>query len=628
MQCVYSLLSQPSPIICMRLCLKVNVLSKFFPFKYLFQAGLITNNMAEKVFDLLDEMTIEPNQFTFTLLFNACAAVANDRAMKIGRKFLAEMPRNYQNNTITSTSAIDMLMKFGDVENAERIFRSIKTKDIITYNAMIKGYTENKIFEKALDLFDQIQLNLTNVTYTVIFNACAQLCNDRATKIGRKLLDQMPDNYRNNIIILTSAMDMLMKFGDVENAESIFQSIKKKDANIYGALMNGYNLNDESWKCFKIFEEMNKNNIAVDDIVWNIIIGACSNTAMLHHCQYIMDRIPSNIQRNIQIQNSLIDMWGKCGSIEKAKSVFDSIDDRGTITYNVMINAFGLNGMGSQAVELYRQMPSNLRDRISHICVLNACSHSALLHEARTIFNEISIDCLSRLFVFDEAQKLIDDYEKTNIPSIVMYMSLLSGARNNRNSNLSEKIYKRMKTLFPNEKESLTSGVVLLSNIYSSLGEYEQAKNFRSNQIKELGIKAKIGLSWSEIKGEIVRFKAHDHSHPQSTEIYAKIVRLKSKAIENGFIFDSSWITRRLNENETIESVLCGHSEILVIALNLIQEPVPKFIQVAKNLRVCGHCHEFTKIIAKIEQCDIVVRDANRIHHFYATGQCSCQDQF
>ncbi|CAF2196422.1 unnamed protein product, partial [Rotaria magnacalcarata] len=77
-----------------------------------------------------------------------------------------------------------------------------------------------------------------------------------------------------------------------------------------------------------------------------------------------------------------------------------------------------------------------------------------------------------------------------------------------------------------------------------------------------------------------------------------------------------------LNENETIESVLCGHSELLVIALNLIQEPAPKFIQVVKNLRICGHCHEFTKVIAKIEQCDIVVRDANRIHHFYPNGQC------
>ncbi|CAF4683952.1 unnamed protein product, partial [Rotaria magnacalcarata] len=78
----------------------------------------------------------------------------------------------------------------------------------------------------------------------------------------------------------------------------------------------------------------------------------------------------------------------------------------------------------------------------------------------------------------------------------------------------------------------------------------------------------------------------------QSTEIYAKIDRLKSKAIENGFIFDSSWMTRSLNENETIESGLCGHSELLVIALNLIQEPTPKFIQVVKNLRVCGHCRK------------------------------------
>ncbi|CAF1040975.1 unnamed protein product [Rotaria magnacalcarata] len=600
--------------------------------------GLITNNMAEKVFDLLHEMKIEPNQFTFTVVFNACAAVANDRARKIGKKVLAEIPENYRNNTILLTSAVNMLMKFGDVESAERIFRSIKTKNIITYGAMMKGYIGNEMFEKALDLFEQIDIQLDGVTYTIVFNACAKLCNSRAIKIGRTLLADMPEKNRNDNVIINSAIDMLMKFGDIKNAERIFRSVKAKCASTYGVLMKGYNLNGESWKCFKIFEEMNQKGIIPDEITWNILIGACSNSGMLHHCQYIMDRIPLNIQNNIQIQNSLIDMWGKCGSVEKAKNIFNLVVDRDTITYTAMINAFGLNGMGTRAVELYREMPNNLRNHFSHICVLNACSHAGLLHEARTIFNEISlktelivttmVDCLSRLFMFNGAQMLIDDYEKINTPSIAMYMSLLSGARNNRNSNLSEKIYERMKSLFPNEKESLASGVVLLANIYSSLGEHEEAKNFRSSQIKELGVKVKVGLSWTEIKGQIVQFKAHDHSHPQSAEIYAKIDRLKSKAIENGFIFDSSWITRSLNENETIESVLCGHSELLVIALNLIQEPVPKFIQVVKNLRVCGHCHQFTKVIAKIEQCDIVVRDANRIHHFYPNGQCSCQDHF
>ncbi|CAF2040129.1 unnamed protein product, partial [Rotaria magnacalcarata] len=94
----------------------------------------------------------------------------------------------------------------GDIQSAERIFRLNKKKDIITSGAMMKGYVGNKMFEKALDLFEQIHLNLYNVTYIIVFNACAGLANDRAIKIGRKLLDEMPENYRNDNAVLNSAM--------------------------------------------------------------------------------------------------------------------------------------------------------------------------------------------------------------------------------------------------------------------------------------------------------------------------------------------------------------------------------------------------------------------------------------
>ena len=47
--------------------------------------------------------------------------------------------------------------------------------------------------------------------------------------------------------------------------------------------------------------------------------------------------------------------------------------------------------MGLQAVSLYRQIPNNLCDEFSYVCVLNACSHSGLLDEARSIFNESNI---------------------------------------------------------------------------------------------------------------------------------------------------------------------------------------------------------------------------------------------
>ena len=144
------------------------------------------------------------------------------------------------------------------------------------------------------------------------------------------------------------------------------------------------------------------------------------------------------------------------------------------------------------------------------------------------------------------------------------------------------------------------------------------------------------------------RFRAHDHTHPLSEEIYDEVKRMTDELVQHGHRFDPAWLTRLLGEHETIESVLCGHSEKLAIAFHFIRGRRPSFIQVTKNLRICGDCRELlpltlssldrsiiavlvdyaTKLIAKIRQCDIVVRDSNRIHHFGRNGICSCEDHF
>lgn len=45
--------------------------------------------------------------------------------------------------------------------------------------------------------------------------------------------------------------------------------------------------------------------------------------------------------------------------------------------------------MGLEAIELFNKIPSNKLDNVIYICVLNACSHSALLDQAWKIFNKI-----------------------------------------------------------------------------------------------------------------------------------------------------------------------------------------------------------------------------------------------
>ena len=124
-------------------------------------------------------------------------------------------------------------------------------------------------------------------------------------------------------------------------------------------------------------------------------------------------------------------------------------------------------------------------------------------------------------------------------------------------------------------------------------------------------------------------------------------IPLSPFSLIHGYQCDPSWISRPLTSGETNESVLWGHSKKLAIAFQLIQHPKPSVIQVVKNLRICGDCRKLfllnffphtlhihvsidtvIKLIARIRQCLIVVHDANRIHHFDPTGNCSCNDRF
>ena len=52
----------------------------------------------------------------------------------------------------------------------------------------------------------------------------------------------------------------------------------------------------------------------------------------------------------------------------------------------LLVNAFAVNGMGVEALEVFQRMPSQFIDEVAYLCVLNACSHAGLIDQARLIF--------------------------------------------------------------------------------------------------------------------------------------------------------------------------------------------------------------------------------------------------
>ena len=96
------------------------------------------------------------------------------------------------------------------------------------------------------------------------------------------------------------------------------------------------------------------------------------------------------------------------------------------------------------------------------------------------------------------------------------------------------------------------------------------------------------------------------------------------KISKMGYRPDTMSVQHDLSEEEKIEQ-LRGHSEKLALTYGLIKTSEGTTIRVYKNLRICVDCHNAAKLISKVMEREIVVRDNKRFHHF-KNGVCSCGD--
>ena len=93
--------------------------------------------------------------------------------------------------------------------------------------------------EKTLNLYEQLIVEPNEFILTIVFNACAQIGDDRSLNIGKGILEKMPKEFLNDIFLVNSALTMLIKCGDIQSAELFFHEIKTKDAVTVSTLMNG-----------------------------------------------------------------------------------------------------------------------------------------------------------------------------------------------------------------------------------------------------------------------------------------------------------------------------------------------------------------------------------------------------
>ncbi|CAF1615668.1 unnamed protein product [Rotaria magnacalcarata] len=182
----------------------------------------------KEALDVFDQKFEICTDFTIDMAM-AIKACTMSKDYKRGFNIQKRLSSNSLNNPFIQASLIRLYMQYGDIDSATRLFSSTANKSNYIYTAMFKGLISNNMTEKVFDLLDEMEIKPDSFTLAILFKACAELANDRAIKIGRKLLDEMPENYRNNNnAVLNSAMHMLMKFGDIQSVERFFRLNKKR----------------------------------------------------------------------------------------------------------------------------------------------------------------------------------------------------------------------------------------------------------------------------------------------------------------------------------------------------------------------------------------------------------------
>ena len=171
------------------------------------------------------------------------------------------------------------------------------------------GLIYNNRSEHALTLFENMTIIPDRFLVTIALTLCANLANERSMKLGRKIFSKIHENYSQDTVVMTSALNMFVKIGDIDKAKELFTSMKSKDIVSYGAMIKGFYLNDDPLEALNLFWQMKRNGIKPNDIIYVLAVQACSKIGMIEYCRTIVNEIPQDALKNSILQNALIDMW-------------------------------------------------------------------------------------------------------------------------------------------------------------------------------------------------------------------------------------------------------------------------------------------------------------------------------
>ncbi|KAK8963195.1 putative pentatricopeptide repeat-containing protein [Platanthera guangdongensis] len=451
---------------------------------------------ALNVFANMLQSGLTPNEFTYSDVFSACAAlrdyqigkITHCRSLKAGLDlipFVAVSVFNLYSSTETprppNASAAP-----GTID-ARKIFDLISTKSTGLWNKMISVYTRIRDILSARKLFDEMPCRDV-VSWNTMLSGYVRV---KEVERAKALFDEMPER---NVFSWTSMVRALTDTGDLVTARKLFDDMPERNVVSWNCMLSSYTQSGMFKQAMDLFFQMQSLQIPPDGFTFVAALSSCAHLGALKIGAWIhFHLIGDLLQFGSIVGTAMIEMYAKCGDINSAFRIFIKTAEKDVFCWNVMIKALAAHGRAKDALRLFASMSKEeqklkLND-FTFMSVLFACSHGGLVEQGRQIFESMErdfnikptmehygclIDLLCRSDRITEAYQVVKEmpYE----PDFMVWGALLGGCRAGNDISLAEKVMESVQEV---DDEDESGVYAMMSNVYATSSRWCEAQRAR-----------------------------------------------------------------------------------------------------------------------------------------------------
>lgn len=320
------------------------------------------------VFEQMRQQKLKPTKVTFVTILSGCAS---QEALLEGRRLHAcIVDSGFDSNLTVGNALVTMYGKCASLKDARKVFDEMPERDVVSWTSILAAYVVNGQCMAAFQLFTEMQSEvvLDKAALVSIVSACTS---------------QSSQIYEEDAAWVDRHAKVCYKSGSLDVAQRIFDRTPTRDVVLWNAMIVAYARTGYGRAALGLFGQMQRENVMPDKHICASILSACASLGALTEGKHMHAWIVGNgFEMDIIVENALVNLHGKCGSMEDAQKLFDNMPQHDAVTWTAIIGAYAMLGKSQTALQLYQQMllEGVMPDRVTLVSIFSACSsHAALV---------------------------------------------------------------------------------------------------------------------------------------------------------------------------------------------------------------------------------------------------------